>query len=99
MHEAMTCNIVAKLQHCTVKIKSNSTISRRSSEGSVLGLKSNGCRYEPTVCHYFSSNNVRLLAYTALQVKAHIQNEWSVTNQKVRCYGSRLVPYIKHKMK
>ena len=35
----------------------------------------------PTVRHYFSSNNVRMLAYTSLQVKTHNQNEWNVTNQ------------------
>ena len=33
--------------------------------GSALGLKSKGCWFEPTVGHYFSSNNVRLLAYTS----------------------------------
>ena len=41
------------------------------------------CWFEPTVCHYFSSNYVRLLAKTSLQVKTHNQNEWSVTNQIV----------------
>ena len=37
-------------------------ISRRSLVGSALGLESKGCWFEPTVRHYFSSNNVRLLA-------------------------------------
>ena len=36
-------------------------ISRRSLVGSGLGLKSKGCWFEPTVRHYFSSNNARLL--------------------------------------
>ena len=56
-------------------------ISRRSSVGSALGLESKVCWFEPTVRHYFSSNNVRQLAYTSLHVKIHNQNEWSVTNQ------------------
>ena len=52
-------------------------ISRRSSVGSssMLGSKCKGCWFEPTVCHYFSSNNVRLLAYASLQVKTNNQNE------------------------
>ena len=50
-------------------------ISRRSSVGSALGLESKGYWFEPTVRHYFSSNNVRLLTYTSLQVKTHNQNE------------------------
>ena len=33
---------------------------------SALGLESKGRWFEPTVRHYFSSNNVRLLAYTSL---------------------------------
>ena len=31
--------------------------------------------------HYFSSNNVRLLASRSLHVKTNSQNDWSVTNQ------------------
>ena len=38
-------------------------ISPPSSFGSALGLKSKGRSFEPAVNHYFSSNNVRLLAY------------------------------------
>ena len=48
----------------------NKTFSRGA-----LGLESKGCWFEPTVRHYFSSNNVRLLAYKSLQVKTHNQNE------------------------
>ena len=40
-------------------------ISKCSSVGSALDLESKGCWFEPTVCHYFSSNNDRLLAYTS----------------------------------
>ena len=36
--------------------------SRGSSVVSALDLESKGCWFEPTVRHYFSSNNVRLLA-------------------------------------
>ena len=52
-----------------------------SAVGSTLDLESKGCLFEPTVRHYFSSNNVRLLASPSLQVKIYNQNEWSVTNQ------------------
>ena len=31
--------------------------------GKAFGLSSRGCWFEPTVRHYFPSNNVRLLAY------------------------------------
>ena len=68
-------------------------ISRRSSVGSALDLESKGCWFEPTVRHYFSSNNVRLLAYTSLQVKTHNQNEWSVTNQ-IEYTGFRQDSYL-----
>ena len=37
-------------------------ISPPSSVGSALGLKSKSRWFEPAVNHYFSSNNVRLLA-------------------------------------
>ena len=63
-------------------LNTTSHISRRRLVGSALGLESKGCWFEPTVRHYFSSNNVRPLAYTSLQVKIDNQNEWSVTNQK-----------------
>ena len=49
--------------------------------GSALDLESKSCWFEPTVRHYFSSKNVRLLAKPSLQVKTHNQNELSVTNQ------------------
>ena len=77
----MTCNIVATIALYIKSLNLAPHISRRSSVGSALDLKSKGCRFEPIVCRYFSSNNVRLLAYTSLQVKTHNQNEWSVTNQ------------------
>ena len=50
-------------------------MSRRNSVWSALGLESKGFWFELTVRHYFSSNNVRLLAYTSLQVKTHNQNK------------------------
>ena len=95
MHDAMTCNIVAIYTLALYSKSLNPTphISRRSSVGSALGLESNSCLLEPTVCHYFSSNNVRLLAYTSLQVKTHNQNEWSVTNQ-IECNGFRQDSYL-----
>ena len=40
-----------------------------------LDLESKGCWFEPTLRHYFSSNNVRLLSYTSFQVKTQHQNE------------------------
>ena len=68
MHDAMTLchNIVAILQNverCTVQcFNPTSHIFRGSAVGSVLDLESKGCWFEPTMRHYFSSNNVRLLA-------------------------------------
>ena len=56
-------------------------ISPPSSVGSTLGLKSKGRWFEPAVNHYFSSNNVRLLASRSLLLKTNSQNDWSVTNQ------------------
>ena len=46
-----------------------------------LRLKSKGRWFEPAVNHYFSFNNVGLLATRSLQVKTNSQNDWSVTNQ------------------
>ena len=68
-------------------------ISRRSSVGSALGLKSKDCWFEPTVRHHFSSSNVRLLAYVSLQVKTNNQNEWIVTNQ-IEYTGLRQDSYL-----
>ena len=60
MHDAMTCNIVAILySNC---LNPTSHVARGNAVGSALDLDSKGCWFEPTVCHYFSSNNVRLLA-------------------------------------
>ena len=42
----------------------------------------------------FSSNNVRLLPYTSLQVKAHNQNNWSVTI-RIEYTGLRQDSYLK----
>ena len=56
-------------------------ISPPSSVGSALGLKSKCRWFEPVMNHYFSSYNVRLLAFRALQVKTNSQNDWNVTNQ------------------
>ena len=51
-------------------------ICRHGSVGKAIGLYSKGCWFAPTVRHYFSSNNVRLLAYTSsLQVKIQNQND------------------------
>ena len=70
------CNIVAiYIAPYSKNLNPTHYISRCSSVGSALDLESKGCWFEPTVCHYFSSNNVRLLAYTSLQVKTHNQNE------------------------
>ena len=77
MHDAMTCTISLYSK----SLNHTPHISRRSSVGSTLGLEFKCCLFELTVRHYFSSNNVCLLAYTSLQVKTRNQNEWSVTNQ------------------
>ena len=63
MHDAMTCNIVAILWRCTYSncLNPTSHIIRGSAVGSALDLESKGCWFEPTVGHYFSSKNVRLL--------------------------------------
>ena len=75
-------NIEAIYNTVQQKFKSHSMISPPSSVKSALGLKSKGRWFEPAVNHYFSSNNVRLLASRSLQVKTNSQNDWSVTNQK-----------------
>ena len=63
MHDAMTCNIVgytiAVYSYC---LKPTSHSFRGSAVGSALDLESKGCSFKPTVRHYFSSNNDRLLA-------------------------------------
>ena len=64
MHDTGTHNIVAI--NNTVHSKSlNPTlhISPPSLVGNALGLLSKGCWFEPAVNHYFSSNNVCLLAH------------------------------------
>ena len=57
------------VKHCgyTIALYGNclnptSHIFRGSAVGSALDLESKGGWFEPTVRHYFSSNNVRLLA-------------------------------------
>ena len=73
---AVMCNSVAMLKRCTVQcLNPTSHICRGSAVESALDFESKGCWFEPTERHYFSSNNVRLLAYTSLQVKTHNQNE------------------------
>ena len=62
----MTHQRITLKLHITLYSKSlNPTlhISQPTSVGSVLGLKSKGRWFEPAVNHYFSSNNVRLLAH------------------------------------
>ena len=61
-------------------------ISRRSSEGKTFRLWSKGCWFEPTVHPYFSSSNVRLLAYTSLQVKTHnrMTEAWHIKDTGLR---------------
>ena len=44
--------------HCLNFLRGDRVLIR-----SALGLKSKGRSFEPTVNHYFSSNNVRLLAH------------------------------------
>ena len=92
MHDTMTCNIVAILLYSKT-LNPTSHISRGSSVGSALDLESKGCLFNPTVRHYFSSNNIRLLANPSLQVKIHNQNEWSVTNQ-IGYTGFRQYSYL-----
>ena len=59
------CNIVAILQRCTVTVLNlTSHIFRGSAVGSALDLESKICWVEPTVRHYFSSNNVRIAIFT-----------------------------------
>ena len=56
---AVTCNIVVILKRCTVTVLNLTLhIFRGSAVGNVLDLESKGCWFEPTVRHYFSSNNV-----------------------------------------
>ena len=64
MHDAMTCNIVDNYTKAPYSYCLNSTlhIFRDSAVGRALDVESKGCRFEPTVRHYYSSNNVRLLA-------------------------------------
>ena len=70
------------VSHFGNSLLSRYCISRCGSVGNAVGLESWGCWFEPTVHHYFSSNNVCLLDYSSLQVKTHSQNNWSMTNQK-----------------
>ena len=93
---AVTRRITLKL-YITLYSKSlNPTlhISPPSSVGSALGLKSKGRSFQPAVNHYFSSNNVRLLASRSLQLKTNSQNDWSVTNQ-IGYTGFRQYSYLK----
>ena len=64
---AVRCDIVAinSTEQYSISLNRIPHISRRSSVGSALDLESKGCWFEPTVRHYFSSKNVRLLAYTS----------------------------------
>ena len=62
MRDTATYNIVAIHSTVQQKFKTTLHISPPSSVGSVLGLKSKGRSFDPAVNHYFSSNNVRLLA-------------------------------------
>ena len=60
-------SIISEKPSYTIALYSNclnptSHIFRGSAVGSALDLESNGCWFEPTVRHYFSSNNARLLA-------------------------------------
>ena len=62
---AVTCIIVASIVSLALYsncLNPNSHIFRGSAVGSALDLEFKGCWFEPTVRHYFSSNNVRLLA-------------------------------------
>ena len=74
---AVTQRITLKL-YITLYSKSlNPTLhlSPPSSVGSALDLESKGRSFEPAVNHYFSSNNVRLLASRSFQVKTNSQND------------------------
>ena len=62
MHDAMTCNIVAVQSVVSNCLNPTSNIFRGSAVGSALDFESKGCWFEPAVRHYFSSNNVSLLA-------------------------------------
>ena len=90
---AVSCNIALYIALYSKSFNPTLHISRRSSVGGALGLKSKVWLFEPIVRHYFTSNNVRLLAYTSLQVKTHNQNIWSVTNQ-IEYTGSRQASYL-----
>ena len=72
--ELNTGNVLASLY----SHKLNNSVSRAS------GLWSKGCWFNPTknvrCATIFSSDNVRLLAYTSLQLKTNNQNEWFVEN-------------------
>ena len=92
---ALRCNIAAiYIALYSKSLNPTLHISRRSSVGGAIGLQSKGCWFEPTLLNYLSSNNVRLLVYTSLQVKTHNQNEWSVTNQ-IGYTGFRRDSYLK----
>ena len=49
------------------------------------------CWFEPALCHYFSSNNVRLFAYVFTGWDPQL--EWSVTNQ-IEYTGFRQDSYL-----
>ena len=72
MHDTAMYNIVTL---CTKSLNPTLHISPPSSVGGALGLKFKGRWFEPAVNHYFSSNNVRLLASRSLQVKNNSQND------------------------
>ena len=62
MHDAMTCYIVA-VYYSEVQYSVSYLPRQRSGERVRLGIQRTlGCWFEPTVHHYFSSSNVRLLA-------------------------------------
>ena len=61
MHDTMMCSIVAIALYSNC-LNPTSYIFRGSAVESALDFESKGCWIEPTVRHYFSSNNIRLLA-------------------------------------
>ena len=89
-----TYNIEAIYNIVQQKFKSHSTYQPPSSFGSALGLKFKGRWFNHAVNHFFSSNNVRMLARRSLQVKTNSQNDWSVTNQ-IGYTGLRQDSYLK----
>ena len=78
---AVTRRITSKLYTCiTLYSKSltptpHTSISPPSSVGSALGLKAKGRWLEPAMNHYFSFNNIRLLAFRSLLVNTNSQND------------------------